>query len=307
MKIVISGIFYPFTMMSYFLRAFERRNDIEEIITVGPYTEDWIPWNGGMRIPQRYIHTPTYPLSKHLIGNNSITSGFVKALLKDKADEIDLWLQIDAGWHFVDRPPGKVVAHVQTDPHVLKQTYGVPKSYSDFSFCMQQAYLMDGERYLPYAYDPTVHFYEELPKVYDACLVGILYHNRNDLITRLRNRGLTVYHSIGAIYEEYRLIYNKSHIALSWSSLDDTPARVWEAMGMKMPLVCNRTPDLPTFFVDGEHYLGFDTLDEAEKQVMRLMIDPDFMQEIADAGHRKVLPHTWDNRVNQLLEVCKLI
>src|SRR3989304_1825407 len=141
------------------------------------------------------------------------------------------------------------------------------------SFCMQQAYIEKGEEYLPYAFDPTVHYPMDLEKVYDACLIGLQYEHRNQLVSRLRQRNLNVYYTIGEIYDEYRERYNQSKVALSWSRMDDTPARVFEAFGMSLPLVCNRTPDLKNFFLDGNDYLGFDNVDEAEKQVFTLLLD----------------------------------
>ena len=119
---------------------------------------------------------------------------------------------------------------------------------------------------------------------------------------------MDVYYDIGQVYDEYRLIYNQSRVALSWSSLKDTPTRVFEAFGMKSPLVANRTPDLPTFFVEGEHYLGFDDEVEATIQVEKLLRAPDFAEEIAQNALRKVRSaHSWDHRITQLLETCRLI
>ena len=222
----------------------------------------------------------------------------------------DLWLQIDAGWHLKTKPDAGIVGHIQTDPHVLKQLYTLPKSYSDISWCMQTLYMADKEVYLPYGYDPEIHYPEPQEKIYDACLIGLHYEQRDRLVSRLRKVGLNVYYSIGEVYNEYRMRYNQSRIALSWSSLQDLPARNWEALAMGLPLVANRVPDMNTFFVDGEHYLGFNDVDEAEKQVMRLMIDDKFRENISGNGYRKVTAnssHSWDARVNQILQDCHLI
>ena len=147
----------------------------------------------------------------------------------------------------------------------------------------------------------------ELEKKYDVCMIGLNYDHRQKLVNRLRKKGVIVYHTIGDVYDEYRERYNESKIAVSWSSLQDTPARVFEALGMRLPLVCNRTPDLPTFFVEGEHYLGFDDPTGAELQINRLLWDKELRNTIADAGYRKVQYHTWNHRIQQLLETVKLI
>jgi len=292
-------------MMEWFIRAFKRRGDVE-LITIGPFFGDWIPWGFGMRLPQKYVHPPDIPLPQSMAqfpGVPSVLQNFLPWFP-------DLWLQIDAGWHLSSRPSAGIVGLVETDPHVLKASYKVPKAYSDRVWCMQTPYIEEGEIYLPYAYDPTVHFPEERDKIYDACLIGLHYETRTRLVERLKSRGLNVYYSLGDIYDEYREKYNQSKVALSWSSLLDLPARNWEALAMRLPLVCNHVPDMSRFFENGVHYLGFSTLEEAEGQVLRLLTDDDFRECIAQAGYRKVSEdgkHTWDARVSQILKDCELI
>ena len=189
----------------------------------------------------------------------------------------------------------------------LKGNYQLPKSYSDVVFTMQTPYIEAGEQYLPYAYDPTIHYPEpETEKIYDACLIGLHYPQRDALVSGLRNKGYNVHYSIGEIYDDYRHIYNQSKIALSWSTLLDMPARVWEAFGMGNLLVTNRVPDLPTFFTENDHYLGFSTVEEGISKVEWALANWDEAQKIADAGHRKVNGNTYDARVRQILETCKL-
>lgn len=303
-KVVISGLLFPLTMLSYFWRAFERREDVDLFVT-GPYFDDYIPWNYGMKLPRKYVKVPNYPLptnSAQMPGK--LPAEFIQPKLPWKPD---LWLQIDAGWHLANRPDAKVVGHVQTDPHVLKGLYAKPKSYSDISWCMQGPYLEKGEKFLPYGYDPTIHYPEEKEKIYDACLIGLHYEHRDRLVARLRARGLNVYYSIGEVYDDYREKYCQSKIALSWSSKDDLPARVWESMAMGVPLVTNLVPDMGRFFINGTDYLGFTSIEEAEKQVMRLMVDDEFRKEIGENGLEAVAPHTWDDRVEQILEDARLI
>ena len=300
MKIALVSTWYPMSISRYFERALKRRSDIE-LITVGPYTGQFIPWNGGMNLPAKYAIPPTHPLPSQFIMSGKIHPN----LLKNYADlnDVDLWIEVDAGFYLDPRPAHGMVAHVASDPHAL--TYDRQRQLADKFFCMQTPYMKDEDFYLPYAFDPTIHFPEDhTEKIYDACLVGLAYDHRVRLITVLSAMGLKIRHGIGDIFDEYRLAYNQSKIALSWSSLQDLPARVFEALGMGLPLVANRVPDMPTFFVDGEHYLGFSDITEAIFQVNRLMRDEDLRHQIADAGHRKVQPHTWDKRITQILSVC---
>lgn len=304
-KVCLSALWFPLTMAGYFWRAFERRKDVELFVT-GPFSDDYIPWNYGMKLPREYVKVPDYPLpiqSASLSGK--MPAEFVSSRLPWKPD---LWLQIDAGWHLATRPDAGVVGHIQTDPHVLKGMYRLPKSYSDISWCMQTPYMEEGEIYLPYAYDYKAHYPESVPQCYDACLIGLHYPQRDDWVNRLKQRGVNVYYSIGEIYNEYRQKYCQSKVALSWSSMDDLPARVWEGMAMGVPVVTNRVPDLTiNGFEEGVHYLGFDTVEEAEKQVVRLLISDTLRESIAHNANKKVHNQTWDLRVDQILKDAKLL
>jgi len=306
LRVVMSGLIYPMTMMHYFWRAFERRDDVE-LFVGGPFFGDWIPWNYGMRISQRYVKFPDLPLPTQSAGMK-VNPELFDAQMPEHMRNPDLWLQVDAGWHLASRPKAGVVAHIQTDPHVLKASYVLPKSYSDVSFCMQTPYMESDEQYLPYAYDPEIHYLDpKVEKIYDACLVGLHYTQRDALVNGIRSKGYSVHYSIGEIYDEYRLLYNQSKLALSWSTLQDMPARVWEAFALGNLLVTNRLPDLPTFFVEDEHYLGFSNAEEGIAKADWALQNWDKAKKIASAGHRKVNGHSWDKRAQQILEICKII
>lgn len=305
LKVVLSAIWYPVAMATYFWRALERRDDID-LVVVGPFTNTFIPWNGGIHLPVRYVKTPTHPLSPDVIRTGKINPQ-VFQIYEDMSD-VDLWLEVDAGFYLDPKPSTGIVAHVATDPHVLN--YDRQRQLADFFFCMQTPYMKAelGDFYLPYAYDPSIHFPMDVEKEYDACMIGLQYAHRIQLVNLLRANGLHVYSGIGKVYDEYNLLYNRSRVALSWSSLNDLPARVWEAFGMGIPQVVNRIPDLKTFFVEDEHYLGFSNVAEAVSKVKYLLENPDFAKEMADNAHRKIIAqdHTWDNRVQQILETVRL-
>ena len=300
-KVVISYLAFPLTMANYFIRAFQRREDVE-LFTTGPFHGDFIPWNYGMHLPHKYVYTPDYCLPANS-PNHSLPAQVIEPHLPWTPD---LWIQIDSNFHFATRPHANVVALVQPDPHVLD--YSVPRGYSDYSFCMQSNYMKLGDIYLPYAFDPTLHYPQDLPKENDGCLIGLHYENRNLLVYRLRQRGFKIHYSIGEIYDEYARIYNQSKVALSWSTLQDLPCRVWEGMALGLPVLTNRVPDLNNFFVDGEHYVGFSDVNDAEKKFMMLMADDAMREEIGQNARRKVEKyHTWDARAQEILIRTKLV
>ena len=301
-KVVISAIWYPMAMATYFWRAFERRKDID-LQVVGPFTGDWIPWMFGLHLPQKYVRVPDVPLPKETI-NQRIPSSVVECQLPWTPD---IFIQIDAGFHYSNRPSAGIIVHIQTDPHVLKPYYMLPKSYSDIKFCMQQQYSEPDEIYLPYAADETVHYpMPEVDKIYDACLIGLQYPTRNELVTRLQSHGLNVKYTTGEIFDEYRLSYNQSKIALNWSTLDDVPARFFEGMAMKLPMVSNIVPDIEKLgFIEGTDYFGFHNTDEADNKVKQLLVDEGLRSWVAENGYHKIMEkHLWKHRVNQILKEC---
>lgn len=304
-KVVLSAIWYPMAIAHWFWRALEQRKDID-LIVAGPFTNNWIPWNYGIYLPQKYVRVPDIALPPQII-NQSVPSTIVECQLPWTPD---LWIQVDAGWHFSNKPKEGIVALVQTDPHVIKHIYALPISYSDINFCMQLQYSNPGEIYLPYAADETMHYpMPEVDKIYDACLVGIKYQSRDGLISRLQSHGLNVKYEIGLVFDEYRLAYNQSKIALSWSTLDDIPARFFEGMAMGLPVVSNIVPDIEKLgFIDGKDYLGFLTIDEADGKVKELLVDKGLRSWIAENGYHKVMEkHLWKHRINQILTQANLI
>ncbi len=200
-------------MIRYFERALKRRDDIE-LISCGPYTGTYIPWQGGLTVLPKYDKPPTH----------SLPGGFIRAgkidpqvLLPFKGmEDIDLWLEVDAGFYLDPKPKTGIVAHVATDPHAI--SYDRQRQLADYFFSMQLEYAKSDDIYLPYAFDPTVHYPMDIEKEYDACLIGLHYEHRNMLINRLISRGLNVHYSIGPIFDEYREINNKSKIGLTWAS-----------------------------------------------------------------------------------------
>jgi spore maturation protein CgeB len=259
-----------------------------------------------MNLLPKYDKPPTCPLPQEMIAKGNIPYQMAFHQFREQLEDVDLWLQVDAGWYilFTDKPKGKLV-HVATDPHCL--VYDTQRKQSDFFLNMQKFYSRNGDLYLPYAADSECHMPLEVEKEYDVCMIGLHYAHRNRLVNLLKGRGLKVYYEIGHIYEEYQELYAKSRVAVSWASLKDLPARVFENMLMAVPLVTNRVPDLSTHFVEDEHYLGFDTAEEAVEKVMWALENEELANKIAWNAHRKVKAlHLWKHRIDTILEISGL-
>lgn len=294
-NIVLSSIWYPLSISRYFEAALRRRDDIT-LITVGPYPSpgNWIPWNNGMLLPNKYAIAPTIPLP---IGFPSAPISFIESQLSQKPD---LWLQIDAGFHLEGRPRNGRNCIVATDPHVLN--YDKQRTYADTFYCMQDCYKKLGDVYLPYAYDKVWHAPEDQERLFDVCLLGLHYPQRNSLVDQLMLNGVKVYYALGDVFDEARVIYNQAPIGINWASKDDLTARVFELLGMQRLAVVNNVPDLPRFFRDGRDLVTFTSLEEAVEKILYYLASEDELQIIADQGHETVRPHTWDNRVDTILE-----
>jgi Glycosyl transferases group 1 len=302
-KILMLSLWYPLTMSKYFERAFRRRDDVE-LLTTGPYTGNWIPWKGGMSLPMKYAVPPDVPMSFG-VDIGEVNYEYARAILPPEWIP-DLVITVDAGIHWKYKPTQGIIAHVATDPHVLD--YEHQRHHSDKFFNMQRCYMHDGDIYLPYAYDPTVHYYDpNIVKDTDAVLGGMPYAHRVEWVNALRDRGVSVLFENGPIFDEYREMNNRASIGLNWSSMNDMNARVFELAAMRLCPVMNDVPDLHEFFVEGKDYLGFRNLDDAIEKVIYAKQNQSAGPKIAESAYYTVRNHTYDNRVNQILKECGLI
>lgn len=302
-KVLMLHIVYPLSMSKYFKRALKRRDDID-LIDCGPFTGQWIPWMGGMTLPSKYSEPPTVPLPFGAsVGR--VSYDLVRANLPAEWKP-DVVLTVDAGICWSAKPHEGIVAHVATDPHALNYDY--QRKISDKFFNMQKSYSQDGDIYLPYAYDPTVHYpVENAIKDTDAVLIGMPYEQRIIWVNELRKRGVSVIFENGPIFDEYRELNNRARIGLNWSSMDDLNARAFELAAMKLAPVMNFVTDADKFFKVGIDYKGFPAqtslgLQQAVNTVIYLKENDDVRIDIANNAYNAVKPHTYDARVSQILK-----
>ncbi len=300
LRVAFTTIWYPVAMGRYLFEALRRRPDTE-VWTAGPYTGRWIPWAGGINLPMGYVHRPSMGLP--LGSRPEVNYSLLEARVPWKPD---LWLEANAGLHAQGRPKGRY-AVIGTDPHVLD--YSHARSQADFFFCMQKPYMKAGDFHLPYGYDPVWHRPTEVPwdeRIWDAALLGLQYPQRAALVQELRSLGRNVRFELGPAYEDAERIYHSTRIGLNWSSQRDLTARVFELMAFGLASVLNRVPDLMETFVEHQHFIGFDTLDEALAAVDELLGDRTKAETMGLAALEAVRPHTWDSRIEQILKVVGL-
>ena len=308
-RILLAYKAYPFTIANYYIRALQRRNDVE-LVTCGEFFGQSIPWANGMQIPMKYHNQVDIPLP---VGMSRPSYSMVAPHLPWKPDLI---LGVDAGFHFLDKPdvPYAVVA---TDPHVLGDWYADVRPKSDKFFSMQTSYMQDGDEFIPYAFDSFCHYpdpkfvYDKpsslgpitLDREYDCSIVGLHYPQRTEWVERLKKHGVKVNYRIGDIYDEYREENNKAWIGLNWSSLQDVNARVFEICAMRFVPVLNRLPGLDVLgFEDGRHYLGFSNMDEAVEKVLWARDHRDQAEQIALEAYQFVhnKDFTYDRNIREI-------
>lgn len=287
---------YPMTIAGYLRTALEKRHDVK-ITTCGVFTNDFIPWSGGMRLPMKYVKPVDLALPQ------SITAPAWQMLENRIGKDFDLIINVDAGFHLSTKPPVPY-ALVLTDPHVLTNTwYSKARPIADFVFNMQRYYMMSGDIHLPYCFSPDHHYALSCEKEYDASLIGLHYQQRDILVRELRARGRKVLYDIGLVYDEYREWNNKAKIGLNWSSLMDINARTFEIMAMKQIPVMNRLPHLEELgFEEGRQYLGFENVQEAVEKCEWALMHESEANAIALSAYNAVQKHTYDARIEQIFE-----
>lgn len=301
-NIVLSGIYYPMAILRYFERALKRRDDIQ-LLTIGPYTANWIPWDGGMYLPEKYALPPDIPLP-YQPGQTSMPAGLAVAKVRERDFQPDLWIEVNAAFRF-SGPLLGTRAVIATDPHAWN--YAADRGEAHYLFNMQRHYAEPMDIYLPYAYDPEAHSPapEAVNKDVDVQFVGVLYGHRKDAFDRMRAAGIHVKATTGPIFDEARELMWKSRVGFNWSSLKDLNARVFELLAMGIPSVQNWVPDIEEFFENGKHMIMTDSLDPGWMafQVQALLNDYDLQQELIKNGLEAVQPHTYDARIEYLLDV----
>lgn len=261
-----------------------------------------------MYLPEKYAKSPDIPMFRPDM--NRVNYEAVKPYLGDWVP--DIVMAIDAGVNWVSKPQDGISVMIATDPHVGELLgYPASRKIHDIFFNMQKCYSEPKDIYLPYAYDPTVH-YPELSyadtfgrtKEADCVLIGMPYEQRIQWITELRKHGVSVITENGPVFDEYRDFANRARIGLNWSSLNDLNARFFETPAFGLAMVTNRVPDASIFLEENEDYLGFSTLEEAVEKVLYLKNNPEKLEQIANNGYKSIQPHTYDHRISHILEEC---
>lgn len=294
MKVAVASMWYPISISRYFLKALQHMPDIE-VVTVGPTSGSSIPWPGEFDFPDAALF-PDFET-----GFNPQSAGeVVRIWQSDYFDDVDVWIDIDAGF-FIDADLGSL-PHIGicTDPHALD--YSRQREVWDVTFCMQKVYAKPDDVYLPYAYSEFDHYPEYAKETYDVTVLGLQYTDRVLVAETLSSMGLSVYRRLGDIWDDYRRSICSAPICFTWSSKQDLIARVFEGLAMKRLVVTNRVPDLRRFFREDMDLVAFSTHQEAVEKVLHYQDNPADALEIAERGFNQVQGHTYTTRLHEVFE-----
>ncbi len=304
MKFVVTFQHFPWTIARYMVEAM--RDEGHSVITVGPYYATWIPWTAaganheGMDLPPKYAFLPNFILEKNVEYDWSVIEE-----LHPEVKHADAYIQMTPGWRVHGRPSQGVHCLLATDPHVVGWWVDLQRPDFDVVFNMQRNYMQPTDHYIPYGHSPRWHYYEEREKKIDVMCGGLQYPPRVQVGQWLTENGHKVLFQVGLVGDEYRQAYCESRVAFSWSSRQDTIARVFEGPAIGTALVCNRTPDLDLFFTPGVDCLTFTDYGGAVDACESLLKNRLLLNRIAASGHKRVAVHTYNNRVKWIVDILE--
>ncbi|HEY4724216.1 MAG TPA: glycosyltransferase [Anaerolineae bacterium] len=274
-RILIACIHYPVASGRYIAMALRRMG--YDVRTTGPTTGNRI-W--GIEVDARYTWKPDEP---------------------EEGWTPDLIITADSAYTIPDRPDW-------TCPHIL---WGQDNHASDYRLREWDAMFLChtwGARmnepnayWLPPCYDPSMCYDAGLTRDIDVTLIGYPYQERIELAEAFQAGGLKTHFGMGAVYDEYREIYNRTKIALNWSHGDITN-RIFEAAAMGCCVLTNPCHDLDKMgLCPGVELWTYIDTPGAIRSAQQL-IETGNWQKVAQAGRQAGAPHTWDNRAAFVLE-----
>jgi len=152
--------------------------------------------------------------------------------------------------------------------------------------------------WLPLAANPDYHKPHKVTPVYDW--IALWHHcgERIPYIQVLEGTNGFVGYKDGLEYSEWLC---KSRCALSLSRSNELILRVFEIMATGVPLVTDRARSLDLLFVEGKHYLGFDSPEEMQMQICWVAAHPGQAANMARLARNEVLDkHTFYHRVLEM-------
>lgn len=295
MRILLSAVHYPVASARFLFWALRRMG--HDVLTIGPAVGPWLPWAEHVNL-EPFEWKPDIALPYE---HGRMMQYDVDAALERFGGAPDLIVQMDAHFIMRNRPACRNVLYA-IDNHVAK--YGAYGDFDKLYIAHSFGYMADQPHaeFLPCAHDPAHHYDAGWDRPIDVAIAGVAYGPRMDLVSRLNASGVRVKATTGLMYADYNALYNRAKIALVRSVGGDVAMRVFENMAQGCLVVSDRVRDLARCgFVDGVHYLGYDTPQECVDTVRHVLAHWGDAQPIIAAAREAVKAHTWQARAETIL------
>ena len=124
---------------------------------------------------------------------------------------------------------------------------------------------------------------------------------------QLKSKSIITQHvfreAMAAIYRDCKIVLNPVH-----NTIKSVNMRIWEAMGCGALVLSHRAPEQESLFVDGVHYLLFDTPQELVNKMNWVRANSMKAANIAANGNRLVMTqHAYTHRVQLLFDLLAKI
>lgn len=229
----------------------------------------------------------------------------------------DLLFYVDPGPGTFPLPLEKVpcltIAYLIDVHQELKSRLDIAQFF-DVIFVAQPNYLPDfysrgilQASWMPLACDPQLHRVQGLERQYEVGFVGKLGRRgtrRYEVLTTVLNKYQTNDYRKYYLPAEMGRVYSQSRIVLNASINGDLNMRVFEAMAAGALLVTDRIENgLPKLFGEGEHYVGYSSMDEAIEKITYFLSHENERATIAGRAQELVsMAHTYDRRWETVLQ-----
>lgn len=164
----------------------------------------------------------------------------------------------------------------------------------------------DDTTWLPCAYDP--HFFTPSPipwekRQVDLTLIGVMYEQRIAALEAIKRvPGIMVGAGTGAVYEQYRDVYQNTRISLCVSIRSDVAIRIFETAAMGCLVLTDPLPDLEPLQARG--LVTYESPEDAAEKVRYYLAHPDEAKALVEQSTAWAKPHTWDARARTIVDWC---
>ena len=261
-----------------------------------------------------FSHSSEHTTAKYFY--RVLQSRGIKTIYWDKCPNLDL-IESDDIFFFIDPAPdwpiGMEKIRCLAIAYLIDVHQGVGHRISlskffDRIFIAQVDYLQAFSSnmfnlpvWIPLACDPTLYKNNYQVRDIDLSFIGALgapKSYRNKVLTKI----FEIYpHSFeGKFISPFEMgkKYSRSKIVFNISINGDLNMRFFEALGSGALLITDRIQNgLSNLFVEGEHYVGYSSANEALEKIKFYLENDDARLKIAKAGQKLALKsHTYNNR-----------